>query len=638
MQPQPTSPTRELNLRSLGALEAPTIIAPLSLIRDPPWNPLSSGALSETRSQIAPSIQSIVPDDQYTLTAIIAQPLDIDALQFENNNRDNSSKQNYDTRIEYEHLPNVALKTQGISQSQPEETSQGNSQTPQKIGSESRVESLAAQQVDNPHRRLSVGNTYLRACEREPSIQLKQYGLSGNTPSNSSVDSRALEGRSSGATRTETTQNVEINHVEGDLEHLGTLLRHLNIQPDTINYNIILTTFDEVRERAPHGTDVGETQRSSVTSASGTSSTSGNGTQSSSHSSKRSRQQYEDSDSEQHGLKRWKTSQTNRGFEGSHALSCLFYKVNPHIYSTCATFKASSISKLGAHLRTNHTGDFHCCECCRLFKIEQRKTAHQCRPIEGPCVCRILPLSRTQGVDLVERWEGIWDQLFLKLRKPRDPWWSENILREQITLANLKRIWEAGCNDSTNLDMNSIFRILSEWRDTLPDHLPDLQDLESEIARGLTPSDRGCLHRVPGASPQAVCTSRVSENAGSPNQTDGQHLDIIQAEREPNSPPILDERTKKFDSDGEDPITQLGPAGIRTLPRMQDVNSNTAFAPDFSQIFETEEAQMFEDHSTTGYTMDLLPPRDYSHVDAGGTDISNTGSDLWGNSAEDLTN
>lgn len=73
MQREPTSPTRGLNLGSLGALEALTI-DPFILTRDPPWNPLSSGATSETQSQIIPLNQYLVPRDQQTFTAVIDQP------------------------------------------------------------------------------------------------------------------------------------------------------------------------------------------------------------------------------------------------------------------------------------------------------------------------------------------------------------------------------------------------------------------------------------------------------------------------------------------------------------------------------------------------------------------------------------
>lgn len=656
MQGQPISPTREPNLGSLGALEAPTI-APLSLTRDPPWNPLSSGAASETRNQIAPWVQSIVPHDQHTFTAVIAQPLDFDTLQSVNNNRRNSSKQNDDPRIEGARPPNAALNNQGTQQSYGlfinpasglDETSQGNSQTTQKFPYESQVDNLAAQQVDNLHKRLSVGNTNLIARGQELSV-LEQPRPSGNTPSNESVDLRTLEGLSSRSTETGTPQNPRIDDVEGDLEHLGALLRRLNIQPSTVYHKAILKTCEEIRERAPHSTAVGEAQRSPVTSASATSSTSENRTQSSTRSNRRPRPQGEDSDSEQQGLKKQKTAQFDCGSEGP-VLSCLFYKVNPHIYSTCADFKGNSITRLGDHLKKRHTGDFHCHDCCRLFKTELQRSAHQanCRPTRGKCVCEILPLSKTQGVNATERWWGAWIQLFPTLRKPRDPWWSETIIVEQISLANLKKIWEAASNGGTNLSMNNICDILSDWHTTPPDHLPDLQVFQSEIIGRLANSDQGRQHRVLEAPPQATHTPRASESAES--QTDGQNLDVAQTHIE-STPPILDERTKKVDSDAEIPNSQSGLSGILTSPHnyvvsQQNNDSNFDFHfhndieldmdyimnLDFdfglSQTFENEETQTtLEAHPTTGYTTDPLRPGDDPHVGVGEMDRLNPNSD-----------
>lgn len=437
MQRQPTSPTREPNLGSPGALEVPTI-APLSLTRDPPWNPLSSGAASKTRNQIAPWVQSIVPHDQQTFAAVIAQPPNLDTLQSANNHRHNSNKQNDVPGIETERPPYVALSAQGIQQSYglltdpasgPDENSQDNSQTSPKVASESRVDSLAAQQVDNQHKRLSAGHANITPLGQEPSASLKQPGFSINTPSDDIVGLGTLEGLSSRATKTGTSHDPRTDDIEGDIEHLGTLLRGLNIWPGTVYHQVILKTCEDIRKRGPHSTDVGERQRSPVNSTPGTSITSESQTQSSTSSNRRPRPEIEDSDSEQHGLKRRKKSQLNHGSE-NHVLACLFYKVNPQIYSACAEFKGSSISTLGAHLKKRHTGNFHCHDCCKLLETEQQLSEHQskCRPTRGPCVCTILPLSEKQGVGAKERWMATWDKLFPALRKPEDPWWSEYII------------------------------------------------------------------------------------------------------------------------------------------------------------------------------------------------------------------
>lgn len=579
------------------------------------------------------------------------------------NERHNSTKQHDDPRIEGERPLDVALNSQGIQHSHGffinpasglDETSQNKSQAPQKLASESRLDSLASQQVDDLHKRLSVGSANLIARGQEPSVLSKQHGLSGNTPSDDSIDPGLLEGLSFKASGTGMAQNRGINNVEDDLEHLGTLLRRLNIRPGTIYHKVILTTCEEIRERAPHSTDVGETQRSSATSASATSSTSDNGTRPPTRSSRRLRPQREDSDSdsEQHGLKKRKTSRLSRGSESSPALSCLFYKVNPLVYSTCGDFKGTSISTLGAHLKKKHTGDFHCHECYKLFKTELKRSEHRpkCRPTRGPCVCEILPLSKNQGVDAMERWWETWDRLFSHLRKPRDPWWSEDIILEQINLAIRKRMYEAGAaNGGTGLNVSMMAAILSDWEHTPADHLPDLQALESEMTRCLTGGGQSSPHQVPEASIRPVCTPGDFDSAESPvqtgNRTDGQNHDLIQAEREshisiPNS------------SDAEDPITQTKPSEPITSPpsygvSQQDnfsnfdsdldlnydidldfdynINFDFDFAP--SQIFETEETQMLETQLTTDQTTDPLPSRQDPHVDAGETERINHNSD-----------
>ncbi|KAI0966020.1 hypothetical protein F4678DRAFT_484561 [Xylaria arbuscula] len=630
----PAAPAINPNLqRPRGALEAPTI-TPLPWARDPPWSPLSSSVVSKSRTQATPLIESIVPHDQHTFTAVIPPSLSSDALPFENNDRDASGKQNDDPAINIEHPPNATLRNQGIRQSSKllinaiselDETSPPSSR---KATSGSQVGSPTPQQIDELRRGLL-------AYDRGLSVLSDNAGFSKETPSEDSIDSATLDGLSPGITGLERTQNPEIEHNESDLEHLTTLLGLLDIQPGTIHYNIILEIYEGARECAPQNSDVGEAQISASTSST-SSSASGSGTQSSSHPNKRSHQQCEDSDSEQNGLKEWKSSQPGGVFESSCSMSCLYYKVNPHIYSACAAFKTNNISRLGAHLKSGHASNIHCCTCCRVFKAEQQRAAHQpeCRPTRGPCVCTMLPLSRTQGVDPVERWKETWNKLFPTLRMPKDPWWSENLVREQISLANLKRLWEAGCNGETNFSITLMIDILSEWVTTPPDHLPDLQDFKQEISRRTANSNQSQQHTESGGFPPAACTPRISESAGLPNQPDEQNINTRQADREPVSPPLLHERLEKLDSDMEAPVIQLDSSGITTLSPscdipLQDSNNThvSTFDPGVSQNFEIEETQISEGHLTTG---------DYFHFDASEIDISNSVSDLWGDPNQDF--
>ncbi|KAI1349125.1 hypothetical protein F5Y01DRAFT_327635 [Xylaria sp. FL0043] len=599
---------------------------PLSLIHDPPWNPLSSSTISETRNQVVSAIQSIAPHEQPTFTA------SINIHQLESNNQDSSSKHGDSSGTEQKLAPDLLLNDH---RPPPDQAAHDTSEIPQNIASRSRVDTFAAQQVDDPHRRHLVGNSDITTYEQELSVSSKYNALSGNSSSSESVDSETLSNQSAEGTGTGAIQNPGIPDVEGGLEHLGALLRRLDIQPGTVHHKIVLNTYEGIRGRVSHGTDARETQGSPVTSTSATSGTSGNASRPTPRPNKRSHHQCDDSDSEQHRLKKGKPPYTDHEYDGSHFLCCLFYKLNPYIYSTCASFKATSISKLGAHLKNHHTGDFHCRNCCRLFKTERQRTAHRakCRPTRGPCVCGILPLPRTQGIDAVERWYDLWDDLFPGLRKPRDPWWSEEILREQLDLASMKRLWEAGGNGENNLTMSDMIRVLSGWETTLPDHLPDLQEFRSKISGSVGNWDQGRPHQVPGSSAQADYTPNFTKDAGYSNQCEAQGSGTEPAEREP-SPPNEDPRSNKLDSDQVDSSTQLGPSGILNLPRsydipLEDIDSYTAPGNELSQ--------MFGHHLPTDDAMVPFPFGDYTYADVGEMNTSNLGPDFWENGVHNLS-
>ncbi|KAI1111362.1 hypothetical protein F5Y14DRAFT_425749 [Nemania sp. NC0429] len=605
------------------------------MTRDKTWNPLSSSAALEPRSQSAQRAQIIVPQDQHTFPAVIDRPEDLDISQPENSNGDD------EPGIQ---PPNATLNNQGIQQSygffinrvpEPDEISQGSSQTLEKAASKNWVDSPVAQQDDNPRKRPSVGNSNLIAHVQEPPISFEAHMTSINSPSNDSTDLRALGGLPSRATESETNRNLGNDHDEGDIEHLSTLLRRLNIQPGTAYHTIVLRTCEEIRERTPPSTEVEEAQRSPVTPASATSSSSETRAESSPRPNRRPHQQFEDGGREQHESKRAKTSQTNHSCENP-LLACLFYKVNPHIYATCAEFKGSSISTLGAHLKKKHTGDFHCHKCCRLFTTELQLSAHQskCRPTGGPCICAILPLSKKQGVGAMERWWETWDKLFPTLQRPLDPWWSENIIVEQINLAIMKRMYEASGCGGTSLNGGVIVEIFNDWGRTPADHLPDLQRLQPEMTKGLTRSDRECPDRVLEAPPRA--TPMVSENARSliqaGSQTDRQAHASIRTDRVPN-PTIQDESTKRADSNAVDVATQPDPFGTIAFPHGYDMSQhnnsydiNLDIDFDISHILGTEETQTLEPHSSTGYTTDPSLLGEDPHVNAGEMDRFNYNS------------
>ena len=575
-----TTTTDRPNLLSHEALEAPNI-APLLLVQDPAQNLPSSSSASQACTQVTPLAEPEPPHSQHTFTVVIPQPLDPDS--FENRGRDPDNKQS----------DGIGINTPASSQSKQRRP--------------------VPSAVDDPRLKLSPETANLLAHEQALPSEHKS-----TTASSGTVGSLSL-----GAATTEVAENLGTDHHGDDLAHLTTLLHQLNIQPGTLHYRIILDTCDRVREHAPQGEQSLETQGSPSISTSTSSRSSENGTRSSTNPSKRLHQQCEDDDSSEEELKRCKTSQTISDFECSRALSCLFYKVNPHIYFDCANFKAKTISALGEHLRKRHVGEKghkHCEKCCVVFKTERELAQHRCRETRGPCVCRILPLKRTQGVDPAKRWEETWDALFPKLRKPVNPWWSKDIFCQQILLSHQKRQWETGCNNSANL----ISEVLSEWVTTPPEHLPDLQDFGSRVANFLANNTRNHPDRLTETSFQVAWNPGTAEDAGSPRKADEGDLGITQKDREPSPSSTLDYNVRP-DKDTSNTISYVGSSGITVSPS-QDVNINAVLDPGLPWEFETEESQIPWSHPITHHPADGPLSGSDPHFDARVMDIWNSGS------------
>ncbi|KAI1364905.1 hypothetical protein F5Y08DRAFT_305739 [Xylaria arbuscula] len=446
------------------------------------------------------------------------------------------------------------------------------------------------------------------------------------------------------AAKIEVDEDQGTGHPRDDWVQRTTLLHQLNIQPGTLHYRIILDTCDRVREHPPQSEDSRATQGSPATSPSTPSRSSENGTRSSTSSSKRPHQQREDSGGNEGGLKRYKTSKPTSGFEHSRALSCLFYKVNPHIYFECANFKAKNVSALGEHLRKRHVGErghVHCEKCCLVFKTRQERSEHQpkCRSTRGPCVSKILPLERTQGVDAWQRWMKTWDTLFPDLRKPKDPWWSKDIFCEQILLSHRKRQWETGYDSSADL----VTEALSEWVASPPEHLPDLQDFEFPIPGHSGNGNRNHTNRLTETSLREAPTSGAAEDPSSTEDTGEEVLGVMQADREPSlGPPVDYLENLRPDKDTSDTIADLGASGITISSPSdntpsQNVSADTLFDSGWPWELEVQEPQIPLNYTVMDDLIDNPLLESYPHFDARGMDIWDSGSGPGEANAQSLT-
>ncbi|KAI0418440.1 hypothetical protein F5X98DRAFT_386305 [Xylaria grammica] len=262
-----------------------------------------------------------------------------------------------------------------------------------------------------------------------------------------------------------------IHRATDELDDLSTLLNRLNLRHKAAYCSMILQKCEELWRYAPCDGGEQETQDSSTTpsgSSSQVSATSSN---------KRSRRELDDNDGEKKGLKKLKAIGPRAAdVEPNFLLACPFYKVNPYMYSSCSQFKGGDISKTGNHLRKAHAGEYHCRSCYKSFENAQQEITHSqgtfCRSTRGPSVREIIPISKTKGKNGKERWYWIWEKLFPDMRAPNNPWWSEDVGREQIMLSVLKRLRDRD-DDASPSDWTQA--LLSEWRTFPPEHLPDLQ-------------------------------------------------------------------------------------------------------------------------------------------------------------------
>ncbi|GAW18407.1 hypothetical protein ANO14919_078820 [Xylariales sp. No.14919] len=301
-----------------------------------------------------------------------------------------------------------------------------------------------------------------------------------------------------------------MHHSDDELDDLTTLLHRLNLRHKAAYCSMILQEYEELGRCAP--CDEGEQQ---THDSSGTPSGSG-GRVPSTPSNKRSRREPNDNDSENKGPKKLKaTGPRAVDVEPNFLLACPFYKVNPYMYSSCSQFKGGNISKLGTHLRQAHAGEYHCRSCYKSFKNAQQETVHSqgtfCRSTRGPSVLTILPISKSKGKSGKERWYWIWEGLFPDMRAPNDPWWSEDVGREQTMLSVLKRL--RGRDDNLS-PPDWIQALLCEWRAFPPEHLPDLQQqiiLEAESDGNEARSNPNNVQRLSSPTDPSIRVSNTSD-------------------------------------------------------------------------------------------------------------------------------
>ncbi|RWA06076.1 hypothetical protein EKO27_g9029 [Xylaria grammica] len=324
-----------------------------------------------------------------------------------------------------------------------------------------------------------------------------------------------------------------IHHATDELDDLSTLLNRLNLRHKATYCSMILQECEELWRCAPCDGGEQETQDSSATpsgSSSRVSSTSSN---------KRSRRELGDNNSEKKGLKKLKaTGPRAVDVEPNFLLACPFYKVNPYMYSSCSQFKGGDISKTGNHLRKAHAGEYHCRSCYKSFENAQQETAHSqgtfCRSTRGPSVREIIPISKTKGKNGKERWYWIWEKLFPDMRAPNNPWWSEDVGREQIMLSALKRLRD---RDDALSPSDWTQALLSEWRTFPPEHLPDLQQQMIPEADSDGSNEGPNPNNIQQSSSRAGPSIRVSSTPDpkSAENSNGENAEVYSPEACPQS-------------------------------------------------------------------------------------------------------
>ncbi|KAI3331497.1 hypothetical protein HD806DRAFT_545949 [Xylariaceae sp. AK1471] len=553
------------------------------LDHDTPWNPLSSGKTSKTRSRLGTAIQSIVSNDSETFTAILSRPLASDGKVFPVQNAKNVNltgnkgivdeasetywywnksqagqtnhlNPNWNVPQEEETKHELVGYTEGKA-NRPLLNANNSLAGPSGFSSSGALATEASgsssweviERVSEGHGTPNNGpledqdsrlTPYRAGCyHSEDGPGTSSSEIIESTPPLHAFDTLAMIGswavykhpddkwklesarpRDLGVLldRKQNEEHPSMDYDNDNLGQLSTLLGRLNLRPETSHFSFILQVAEEFWKCAPCDADGHNIQSSSATSSGQ------NSEQSSRSPNKRSRGDYDDSDSEKSGLKKLKTTMPPTvGSEPNLFLACPFYKVNPYIYSICGQFKGGNISQTGNHLRKAHTGEFHCGACCKSFDSVQQRTAHiggdSCRPTRGPSVLEILPISKKKGQNERERWYWIWSKLFPDMRPPEMPWWSEDPRNEQIILSVLKKVRDQRENPSSQ-DWLRYFTetTLSEWHTVPPEHLPDLQrELSSET--GINENNRGSKRpsRVQEALPHSDLSMALPRAADS---------------------------------------------------------------------------------------------------------------------------
>ncbi|KAI0113603.1 hypothetical protein GGR51DRAFT_556750 [Nemania sp. FL0031] len=364
------------------------------------------------------------------------------------------------------------------------------------------------------------------------------------------------------------------NQDKESADSLESLFNLLGLQEKSEYVNIILQVCDGIREYAV--CDGGEDE----TEDSPTQSRGDNGQGSSRAPDKRLQLELEDSDSEQRGLKKRKRIRAKAvDVELNEVLACLFYKLNPYIYSACSHFKGLDISKIGHHLRTSHRGERSCAGCYKHFRDDQERDNHVtrrlCRSTRGPSV-NDIKISKKQGISGKERWFDIWSQLFPCMKRPKDPWWSESLAQQQIILSVWRRLQD---QDGTPLSHESVEywsqRILSEWHRSPPEHLPDLlkESSAKEGNAGIRDAQAHSPEHV--RSPSAGDLERTDiDSIPAPSSSQAQ-MTLTHRETTPSSP-------SNFDDDIESPLPgqNFEFSSVRTLAEFLATENN---APELDQ-------------------------------------------------------